>query len=231
MNAPARRPPVGPETERLRRIDRSRSHPSGHENTPRRRRGGAGARASAKRDAEFAREVLPYQRELYAAALRYTKEPAGAEDLVQETLLRALANWDRFQLGSNCRAWLYRILTNSFINKHRRKKRHQRFAHERGDDGVIALYGAEKRRHHQPDEPMLHAALSDEVAAALDELSEDYRRVVELADLEGIRYKDIAKRLGIPIGTVMSRLFRARRQLEETLREFARECYGIRRAA
>lgn len=215
MNAPARR-----------------THSPRHENAPRRRRGGAGARApEAGGDTAFASEVLPYQRELYAAALRYTKEPAGAEDLVQETLLRALKSWDSFEPGSNCRAWLYRILTNSFINKHRRKKRHQRFAHERGDDGIIALYGAEKRRHRQPDEPMLHAALSDEVAAALASLSEDYRRVVELADLEGIRYKDIAERLEIPIGTVMSRLFRARRQLEEALREFAAERYGIRRAA
>lgn len=214
MNAPARR-----------------AHPARNENTPRRRPGAGRAPAGPDRDAEFCREVIPHRRELYAVALRYTKDPAAAEDLVQETLLRALANWDRFEPGSNCRAWLYRILTNSFINNHRRKKRHRRFTHECGDDGVVALYGVEKRRHRQPDEQILHEALSDEVATALASLSEDYRRVVELADLEGVRYKEIAARLQIPIGTVMSRLFRARRQLEEALGGFAAEHYGISRAA
>jgi RNA polymerase sigma-70 factor (ECF subfamily) len=174
---------------------------------------------------------MPHRRELFAAALRFTKEPASAEDLVQETLMRALSAWDSYQAGSNCRAWLYRILTNSFINIHRQRKRHRRFTHERGDDGVIALYGVERRRHRGPDDTVIHQALSDEVTAALDSLSDDYRKVVELADLEGIRYKDIAEKLDIPIGTVMSRLFRARRQLEAALGEYAAEAYGISRAA
>lgn len=175
--------------------------------------------------------MLPHRRELFAAALRYTKEPAAADDLVQETMMRALAAWDSYEPGSNCRAWLYRILTNSFINTHRQRKRHRRFTHERGDDGVIALYGVQQRRHRSPDEAVINQALSDEVSAALASLSDDYRQVVQLADLEGIKYKEIAARLEIPIGTVMSRLFRARRQLEATLVAYAAETYGIARAA
>jgi RNA polymerase sigma-70 factor (ECF subfamily) len=208
MNAPARR-----------QSPAARNH-----NLPRRRGPG-------RRHREFLAAVLPHQRELYAAAVRYTRDPAAAEDLVQETLLRALASWDRFEPGSNCRAWLYRILTNSFINTHRRKKRYHRFAHERGEDSVIAFYGPDKRRHLPPDEAVLETTLSDEVAAALEALSADYREVVELADLAGMPYKEIAAHLGIPIGTVMSRLFRARRQLEDALRDFAATSYGIRRAA
>ena len=100
-----------------------------------------------------------------------------------------------------------------------------------GDDGIIAIYGVERRRDPRPDERVIDKSLSDEVSAALDNLTPDYRQVVELADIEGIRYKEIAERLSIPIGTVMSRLFRARRQLEVGLTEFAAESYGIRRAA
>lgn len=181
--------------------------------------------------AEFEAEVIPLADELYASALRYTKNSGDAEDLVQETMLRALAAWKRFIPGSNCRAWLFRILTNSFINNYRRRRRHRKFAHETGDDCVVALYGNDLHKSVDPQREMIKHTLSDEVSTALDALGDDYRRVVELADLEGIRYREIAERLGVPIGTVMSRLFRARRQLEEALREFAAEDYGITRAA
>lgn len=181
--------------------------------------------------ADFEAQVIPLADELYASALRYTKNPGDAEDLVQETMLRALGAWKRFIPGSNCRAWLFRILTNSFINNYRRRRRHRKFAHETGDDCVVALYGNDLVRSENPQREMIKNTLSDEVSAALDSLGEDYRKVVELADLEGIRYREIAERLGVPIGTVMSRLFRARRQLEELLREYAADDYGISRAA
>jgi len=181
--------------------------------------------------AAFAKEVLQHREVMYASALRLTRQPNDAEDLVQETLLRAYKAWGRFEPGSNCRAWLQRILTNSFINKYRRKRRHTRFATENPDDAVTSLYGTSHREAANPRDELVKHTLSDEVTAALNSLGDDYRRVVELADLRGIRYRDIAKELDLPIGTVMSRLFRARRQLEAQLREFAAADYGIRRAA
>ncbi len=180
---------------------------------------------------DFETLVWPHRGELFATALRFTKNTAAAEDLVQETLMRAVSAWAGFQQGTNCRAWLYRILTNSFINIHRKRKRFRRFAHERGDDGVIAFYGVEKRRDPRPDERLIDNSLSDEVETAMNQLTAHYREVVELADIEGIRYKDIAKRLNVPIGTVMSRLFRARRQLETALTDYASATYSIKRAA
>jgi RNA polymerase sigma-70 factor (ECF subfamily) len=185
---------------------------------------GAGATA-------FSDEVLPHRATLYAAALRLTRQPADAEDLVQDTLLRAFAAWGRFEPGSNCRAWLLRILTNSFINNYRRRRRHQRFASERPDDAMAALYGDVPRAEGDPARALLTHRLGDEVTAALSRLADDYRQVVELADLHGVRYRDIAAALDLPIGTVMSRLFRARRQLEHELADFAAADYGIQRAA
>jgi RNA polymerase sigma-70 factor (ECF subfamily) len=185
-----------------------------------------------KNQSEFEAQVLPHQEELYATALRYTRDSDAAQDLVQETMMRALAAWSRFVPGSNARAWLFRILTNSFINHYRRRKRHRRFTHETGDDATFALYGYDVERSANPHQQIFRETLGDEVQRALDSLAEDYRRVVELADLRGIRYRDIAAELEVPIGTVMSRLFRARRQVEDQLREFAESDYGIcRRAA
>lgn len=194
---------------------------------PRKSSAAAPARAAA---GDFAATVMPYQGELLAAALRYTRNRADAEDLVQDTMARALAAWSRFEPGSNCRAWLHRILTNGFISGYRRRRRHNRFAHETGDDALVALYGDEPERAKSP-EAELTDGLGDETLGALAELGEDYLKVVILADLGGARYRDIADQLGVPIGTVMSRLFRARRQLEERLRDYAAADYGIRRAA
>jgi RNA polymerase sigma-70 factor (ECF subfamily) len=181
--------------------------------------------------AGFEAEVLPHRQELYATALRYTRDRDAAEDLVQETLLRALTAWSRFVPGSNARAWLFRILTNSFINHYRRNRRHYRFTHETGEDAAYALYGHHVERAANPHGQLLRAMLADEVQAALDSLAEDHRKVVELADLRGVRYRDIAIELELPIGTVMSRLFRARRQLEGRLRSYAESGYRITRRA
>jgi len=199
---------------------------------PRRRSArGSAAGGDKVRKGDFATTVLPHREELLAAALRYTRNLADAEDLVQDTLARALGAWSRFEPGSNCRAWLFRILTNGFISGYRRRRRHNRFAHETGDDAVTAFYGEGFERAGNPAEHLLTAGLGDEVEAALGELGEDYLKVVLLADLRGTRYRDIATQLGVPIGTVMSRLFRARRQLEERLRDYAAADYGIHRAA
>ena len=180
---------------------------------------------------EFETTCMPHREELFAGAMRMTRSPDDAHDLVQETMMRAYMAWDRFVPGSNCRAWLFRILTNSFINIYRKRRRHQRFATECPADAVAALYGNEQHVPNDPESCLMTTAFSDEVAAALDTLAPDYRTVVELADLHGIRYRDIAESLGVPIGTVMSRLFRARRQLEAQLGDFAATDYGIRRAA
>jgi len=174
---------------------------------------------------------LPHQAELYGVAMRIARDPDMAKDLVQETLLRAMTAWDSFQTGSNLRAWLFRILTNAFINGYRKRRRHQRFATERPGDALIALYGRDQDRTDDLDEAMVEDELCDEVKGALDRLGPEYRDVVERADLKGEKYKDIADALHVPIGTVMSRLFRARRVLETELAGFAAKDYGIKRAA
>ncbi len=180
---------------------------------------------------DFASQCLPHQPELFGVAMRICRDPDAAKDLVQETLLRAMVAWHSFEPGSNLRAWLFRILTNGFINGYRKRRRHQRFAVERPGDALIALYGRDQDRTEDLEQTLCAEQLSDEVQGALAALGEDYRDVVERADLRGQKYKDIADDLDVPIGTVMSRLFRARRVLEGELAGFAARDYGIRRAA
>ncbi len=186
---------------------------------------------SSSQPSEFDSLVLPLRNELFATAMRYTRNASDAEDLVQETFIRAYGAWERFEPGSNCRAWLFRILTNSFINGYRKRKRHRRFTQENQEDACTAVFGDVGKRTQSPRHALVEESLGDEVSAALGCLGKEYRQVVEMADLKGQRYRDIAGKLGVPIGTVMSRLFRARRQLEELLREYAAADYGIRRAA
>jgi RNA polymerase sigma-70 factor, ECF subfamily len=191
----------------------------------------ADAPAAVNPHAAFEAACLPHQRELFGVAMRIARDPDQAKDLVQETLLRAMVAWDSFQTGSNLRAWLFRILTNSFINGYRKRRRHQRFAAERPGDALAALYGRDQDHTDDLEEALTEGELSDEVQSALGGLGEDYRDVVERADLRGEKYKDIAEALHVPIGTVMSRLFRARRVLETELEDFAARDYGIKRAA
>jgi len=181
--------------------------------------------------AQFETECLPHRAEMYGVAMRLTRNHDDALDLVQETLLRAMVAWESFEPGSNLRAWLLRILTNSFINGYRKRRRHQRFATERPGDALRALYGEAEETVADAEEQIVEGMLGDEVRAALAALGPEYREVVERADLRGEKYRDIADALHVPIGTVMSRLFRARRQLEEQLRSYAAEDYGIHRAA
>lgn len=180
---------------------------------------------------EFTTACMPHQAEMYGVAMRICRDPDTAKDLVQETLLRAMVAWASFQPGSNLRAWLFRILTNAFINGYRKRRRHQRFATERPGDALNALYGRDQDRTDDLEDTILGDELCDEVKAALDRLGPEYRDVVERADLRGEKYKDIADALEVPIGTVMSRLFRARRVLETELRSVAARDYGIKRAA
>lgn len=169
---------------------------------------------------------MPFMGSLYSAALRMTRNPADAEDLVQETFLRAYRGFGGFQEGTNLKAWLYRILTNTYINAYRAK---QRRPEESDLDDVEDLYlyhrlgGLEAARVGRSAEDELMDAFTEfEVKAAIEDLPENFRLVVLLADIEGFAYKEIAEILDIPIGTVMSRLHRGRKALQKALWEYAR---------
>lgn len=179
----------------------------------------------------FALQCAAHQRDLYHLALRVSRNPDHASDLVQETLLRAMLAHETFLAGSNLRAWLLRILMNAFINGYRKRRRHHRLTSERPTDALCALYGDGDDHEPNPVHELTENQLGDEVAAALAKLGPQYREVVERADLRGEKYRDIADSLAVPIGTVMSRLFRARRELESELAGYAAADYGIRRAA
>jgi RNA polymerase sigma-70 factor (ECF subfamily) len=177
--------------------------------------------------ATFSDLAMPYMGPLYSAALRMTRNPADAEDLVQETYLRAYRAFDSFQEGTNLKAWLYRILTNTFINQYRAAKRRP----EQSDiEDVEDLYlyrrlgGLEAAMAgRSPEAEVLEGIPDTEVKEALESLPEQFRMAVLLADVEGFAYKEIAEILEIPIGTVMSRLHRGRKQLQKRLWEYAVE--------
>ena len=169
---------------------------------------------------------MPYMDQLYGAARRMTRNAADAEDLVQETYLRAYKGYDRFAEGTNLRAWLFRILTNLFINEYRRRKRRPNEV-DFGETDTLYMYrglggGELARRSRSAEDEMLDGVTSAEVRHAIESLPDSYRVAVLLADVEGFAYKEIAEILDIPIGTVMSRLHRGRKKLRESLQEFGR---------
>ena len=177
--------------------------------------------------ADFAEQAMPLMGSLYSGALRMTRNPADAEDLVQETYLKAYRAFGSFQEGTNLKAWLYRILTNTFINTYRAKKRRP---DESDLDEVEDLYlyrrlgGLEAvEAGRSAEDELLDHVTDTEVKEAIESLPEQFRVAVLLADVEGFSYKEIAEILDIPIGTVMSRLHRGRKGLQKRLYEYAVE--------
>ncbi|AMS04352.1 RNA polymerase subunit sigma [Acidipropionibacterium acidipropionici] len=176
-----------------------------------------------QRVARFERDAMEYLDQLYGAALRMTRNAADAEDVVQETYAKAFASFKQFRPGTNLKAWLFRILTNTYINTYRKaQRRPQTSDDENVEDWQIARAASHEATGLRSAEVEALDAMPDtQVVRALDSLSEDFREVVTLADIEGFSYKEIAQIMGTPIGTVMSRLNRARKQLRGQLVDVA----------
>ncbi|HEV8582637.1 MAG TPA: sigma-70 family RNA polymerase sigma factor [Thermoanaerobaculia bacterium] len=174
----------------------------------------------------FEAAAMPFVDALYNTAYRMTRNAEDAEDLVQETYLKAYRYYDKFEEGTNFKAWLFKIMKNTFINNYRKKQQaptlsdfaeiEESFENQVSED-------SSRQQLKNPEEELLENVLDEDVQRALDKLPPDYRMVVLLADLEGFSYKEIAEILEVPVGTVMSRLYRGRRLLEAAMLEFARE--------
>jgi RNA polymerase sigma-70 factor, ECF subfamily len=174
----------------------------------------------------FRDEALPLLDSLYGAALRMTRNPSDAEDLVQETMLRAYRSFDRFEPGTNLKAWLFRILTNAYINTYRKRQREpQKVSADEVED--FDFYQELKDHSPQfiqtPENIVLDSLVDSDILEAIEELPEQFRLAVVLSDIEGFTYAEMAEIMDVPMGTVMSRLHRGRKALQQRLLEVAKD--------
>ncbi len=179
--------------------------------------------STADRRAEFEALAEGLERPLYAAALRLTRQASSAEDLVQETWFRAFRSFEQFRPGTSFRAWVFRIQMNTFLNRERRRKLEPRLTDFELDEPSERSPSLETDTSAAGLEAVFDRHLSDEVKRALDRLPVEFRMVVVLTSIGGLSYEETAAAIGCPVGTVMSRLFRARRQLRTSLAAFARD--------
>jgi len=184
------------------------------------------ARESALPEAEkrqaFEREAIPHMDALYNFALRMTGEQSDADDLVQETYLKAYRFFDKFEQGTNCKAWLFRIMKNSYINRYRKaQKTPETVDYDTVEDFYYSIR-SDSAESNDLEEVMFDSLLDDEVTVAIENLPEDFRTVVILCDLEGFTYEEIAEFVDCPVGTVRSRLHRGRKLLRNVLTDYAR---------
>lgn len=175
---------------------------------------------------EFEQIALPHLDSMYGVAYRLTRNQGDAEDLVQDALVRAYRFWHTFQKETNCKAWLLKILTNTFLNHYQKRKRGREVLaaavnEQHATDGVLVHEGS--RAAQDPEGALIERMISDDVATALANLPPDFRAAVVLCDLEGLSYKEIADAMDCPVGTVMSRLHRGRKLLQKELYDYAVE--------
>lgn len=170
------------------------------------------------RRARFEQEVLVHLDALYSFALRLTRNPHDAEDLVSEAMVRAFDRWEQYELGTNARAWLFTILYHAFVNRRRAERREVHFPEDEDGRAPFEVVG-----EADPEGAFYDSFIDEEVTRAIDALPEEYRSAVVLSDVHGLRYAEIAQVLGVPDGTVKSRLFRGRRMLQRKLVRYAVE--------
>ncbi len=181
---------------------------------------------SKSQDDAFHKEAVPHIDALYGTALRLTKSESDAEDLIQETMLKAFRYFDKYENGTNCKAWLFKIMHNTFINRYRKKQKRKEYLIDEDyrplQERAEAPEHTPFHEHYESEEQLYFKMFGDEVKEALEEVPVDFRMVVLLADLQDFAYKEIAEIMDCPIGTVMSRLYRGRRMLQSELSEYAK---------